>query len=208
MGRVHPDDIGKMKWLKKILIVIFIFIVIIAAMYFCIREFATKPFLHHNYSLYENKEYLDKVGGKEAHELFENNILAIKEASNKDFYYLDGKNSFLFYHYCDSVFYLSCDYDILDYETNKSFVLINNDFILEDMRQDGNLLVFATYEKDGYFFKSIRQESTYNYPSQFGMIAFNDEKKNISFIYFYNPSLDYIVDTEDYIKTNLFFMFS
>ncbi len=204
-----------MKKKKKYFFIVaslFLLLIIIGVGYFTIREFAVKPFLHHDNSLFEEEKYREVYGGNYAEIFFDKSVSLINDSSDKEFYYLDGGNSLRFCHYCDHVFYL--EITSKDYEKDKEILFDTYQILDKDMfDNDNNLLIGKSYSKKNYNFFTVDSLSSFSnssfwidYPSCFGMIGYNDTSKTISMIFFYSPSLDYIKSMDNFMKTNLFFI--
>lgn len=196
---------------KYIYIIIFSFLllIIIGVGCFTIREFAVKPFLHHDNSLFEEEKYKEKYsGGEIAGLFFEEGKSLIENSLVKEFYYLEGANSWRLFHYCEQVFYL----EILpkDYEKDKKLLFESYSILDEDINDDSNnIVVKKSYSDNNYnFFTVILKFDNYGkqYPSRFGMVGYNDMSKALCLIFFYSPSLDYIENMDNFMRTNLFFI--
>lgn len=180
--------------------------------YFTIREFAIKPFLHHDKSLFEEEKYKDAYGGSYADFFFERSVFLTNNSTDKEFYYLEGSNSWRLLHYCDSVFYL--EITSRDYEKDKETLFEIYSILDEDIYDDlNNLDVKKSYSKNNYDFFTVDFLASFSnppvgmkYPGCFGMIGFNDTSKTLSLIFFFSPSLDYIENMDNFMKTNLFFI--
>ncbi len=197
-----------MKKIKKIILLSFLLLVLIGFGYFVIREFAIKPFLHHNNSLFEEEKYEEAYGGEDAELFFQKSTSLIQNSSKKEFYYLAGDNSLRLFHYCDSVFYLEISSD--DYEIDKKVIMNSYPFLDKDIfNEQNNLVIGKSYSKNDYNFFTVDISTSphMQYPSCFGMIGYNDGKSILCMVFFYSESLDFVVNMNDFMETNLFFIF-
>ncbi len=201
----------KRKKIRNIILVSFLLFFVIGFGYFAIREFSIKSFLHHDNSLFEKEKYKEAYGGDYADIFFQKTTSLIQNSSRKDFYYLEGGNSLRLLHYCDSVFYLEITPN--DYESDKNTLMNSYPLLDKDIfDESNNLVVGKGYSKDNYNFFTVdisifNMPFNMDYPSEFGMVGYNDSKNIICIVYFYSPSLDYVENMEKFMKTNLFFIF-
>jgi hypothetical protein len=128
------------------------------------------------------------------------NIDDYSSSDNLEVYYFDGwSQSFTF----------SIAYNSEEYEIAKENILAKYTFLDEPLKSESGFYYIPDneFEFDSYHIKVVYDES-FRYPEQFGMIAFSDQYKRISYLYFYNRSNNELGDgyeMEEFVENNFIF---
>lgn len=84
-----------------------------------------------------------------------------------------------------------------NYESAKEAILNSIDFLEQPLMQDDFYLIpEVEFEYLGYIIKVV-DNVNFKYPEQFGMLGYSDEKVQISFMFFYDDSLNQISNSKD-----------
>jgi hypothetical protein len=98
---------------------------------------------------------------------------------------------------------LVVEYDDETYKSEKEKLTSNYNFLTKKVpsiySKDRYFIPEYEFSMNGYEFKVVEgsDKSKAEYPKYFGMIATSDEKKSISYLYFYDHELDYIGEKDE-----------
>lgn len=146
-------------------------------------------------------EYIDIVTKENECEFFPN-LDDIEDVESVDLSYLEKKGSLV----RSNSLMVTLKFHEGDYGTKKDEFIAQFDYIDEIMLDSDNepVITSNSFKYNGYNILIVKDER-FDYPKNFGMVGYSDEKNELIFLYFSDSDMDYITDVNHFMDTNFLF---
>ena len=184
---------------RKIFLIINIIFIILPMAVFCIREYAVRDYIVHDKQIYAERRFEGSKYGQYSDEFF-TAYASTEGCSDYDFYFVKGGNSLDFKDYATESYSLILYYGQGEYQAQKQRVLSEIPLLENDeYDQDDDLICVSSVTIGNNVFYAIDEDDN-DHPMFIGLVSFNDDKREISFSYICDGSLDFFVNEASFIE--------